>query len=43
MNTNEAQKGIRVLAASRGVDGTLDRLQSLARQVQAAVTASDPA
>jgi uncharacterized protein (DUF302 family) len=32
MNTNEAQKGIRVLAASRGVDGTLDRLQSLAKQ-----------
>jgi uncharacterized protein (DUF302 family) len=32
MSTNEAQKGIRVLAAARGVDGTMDRLQSLAER-----------
>jgi uncharacterized protein (DUF302 family) len=32
MNINEAEKGIKVLAASRGVVETLDRLESLAKQ-----------
>jgi len=32
MNTDEAAKGIRVLAASSGVDETLDRLESLAKK-----------
>ena len=32
MSANESDKGIKVLAASSGVDATLDRLESLARQ-----------
>jgi len=32
MNANESEKGIRVLAASSGVDETLDRLESLAKK-----------
>jgi uncharacterized protein (DUF302 family) len=32
MNINEAEKGIKVLAASRGVVETLDRLERLAKQ-----------
>jgi len=32
MNINETEKGIKVLAASRGVVETLDRLESLAKQ-----------
>jgi hypothetical protein len=32
MNINEAEKGIKVLAASRGVVETWDRLESLAKQ-----------
>jgi uncharacterized protein (DUF302 family) len=32
MNANETEKGIRVLAASSGVDETLDRLESLAKK-----------
>jgi uncharacterized protein (DUF302 family) len=32
MNSNDTEKGIRVLAASRGVVETLDRLESLAKQ-----------
>lgn len=32
MSANESDKGIKVLAAARGVDATLDRLESLAKQ-----------
>ena len=32
MNINEAEKGIKVLAASRGVVETVDRLESLAKR-----------
>jgi uncharacterized protein (DUF302 family) len=32
MSANESDKGIRVLAASSGVDDTMDRLESLARK-----------
>jgi uncharacterized protein (DUF302 family) len=32
MNTNESDKGIKVMAAPSGVDETLDRLESLAKQ-----------
>lgn len=32
MSANESDKGIKVLASSRGVDDTLDRLESLARK-----------
>jgi uncharacterized protein (DUF302 family) len=32
MSTNEADKGIKVVAASSGVDETLDRLESLAKK-----------
>ena len=32
MSANESDKGIKVLAASSGVDATLDRLESLAKQ-----------
>jgi uncharacterized protein (DUF302 family) len=32
VSANESDKGIKVLAASSGVDATLDRLESLARQ-----------
>jgi uncharacterized protein (DUF302 family) len=31
MNTDDSDKGIKTLAASRGVDATLDRLESLAK------------
>jgi uncharacterized protein (DUF302 family) len=32
MSANESDKGIKILAAARGVDATLDRLESLAKQ-----------
>ena len=32
MSANDSDKGIKVLAASSGVDATLDRLESLAKQ-----------
>jgi uncharacterized protein (DUF302 family) len=32
MSANESHKGIKILAAARGVDATLDRLESLAKQ-----------
>src|SRR3984957_5182819 len=32
MNANESDKGIKVLAATSGVDETMDRLESLARK-----------
>ena len=32
MSANESDKGIKVVAASSGVDATLDRLESLAKQ-----------
>jgi uncharacterized protein (DUF302 family) len=32
MSANESDKGIKVLAASSGVDATMDRLESLAKQ-----------
>ncbi len=38
MKTNEAEKGIRVLAATRGVDETLDPLEYALRRARAAHT-----